>query len=337
MVHKCKGVALRVLVTGSFGYVGRAVTLRLLEAGHEVVAMTHRSRRESDRERIAEFEAVQVVEADLRDRDQLRDAVEGIDGVCHLAALTRVRESFERPDEYHAVNVGGTMALLDLLAETRRPGTGAIPFVQASTAAIYGAPETQPITEDVAPAPMSPYGESKFAAERVVRDHAASGTVVAIGLRAFNVAGSVAGFGDPDESRIIPRTLLAAAGLLPPLTLNGDGSAVRDFVHVDDVARAYVLALAALARGRGGKFQGLHIYNVGATGASVREIIAAVESVTGRQVPVVRRPAPAGQTEVPMLLADTSRIRSELEWKPERSSLEEIVADTWTVVRTALP
>ena len=316
---------MRLLVTGSFGYVGRAVTLRLLEAGHEVVAMTHRDRRG----RIAGFDAVQVVEADLRDRDRLRHAVDRIDGVCHLAALTRVRESFERPDEYHAVNVGGTSALLELLAETRGPSADPVPFVQASTAAVYGAPQTQPITEDAVPAPTSPYGESKLAAEQVVRDHAAAGTIAAIGLRAFNVAGSVAGFGDPDDSRIIPRTLLAAARLRPPLTLNGDGSAVRDFVHVDDVARAYLLALTALDRGRGGEFRGLRIYNVGATGASVREIIAAVESVTGRQVPIVRRPP---QPEVPMLLADTGRIRDELGWKPERSSLHELVADTWETV-----
>lgn len=319
---------MRVLVTGAFGYVGRALTLQLLETGHEVVAMTHGARRE----RVPEFGAVRVVKADLRDRDQLRHAVEGVDGVCHLAALTRVRESFDRPDEYRAVNVGGTRALLEALARTRgRGGDGAEPiaFVQASTAAVYGAPETQPITEETVAAPASPYGESKLAAEDVVREHAADGTIAAIGLRAFNVAGSVAGFGDPDESRIIPRTLLAAAGLRPALTLNGDGSAVRDFVHVDDVARAYLLALSALSAPDGGQAAQLRLYNVGATGASVREIIAAVESVTGRQVPVERRPP---QAEVPMLLADTARIREELGWKPERSSLEEIVADTWAAI-----
>jgi UDP-glucose 4-epimerase len=310
----------RILVTGAFGYVGRAVTLRLLDAGHEVVALT---RPRSDHQLVAGFDNVHVIEADLRDRDHLHIAVEGMDGVCHLAALTRVRESFERPDEYHAVNVGGTTALLEALAETRGSGAAAIPFVLASTAAVYGAPETQPITEDAAPAPTSPYGESKLAAEQAVRTHAAAGAVAAIVLRAFNVAGGVAGFGDPDESRIIPRTLLAAAGLRPALTVNGDGTAVRDFVHVDDVARAYLSALTTLDRPSAGEPR---IYNVGATGASVREIIAAVESVTGRQVPVVRGPA---QPEVPVLLADTGRIRGELGWKPERSSLEELVADTW--------
>lgn len=322
----------RILVTGAFGYVGRAVTLRLLEAGHEVVALTRHRR---DDQRIAGFEAVHVIEADLRDHDRLRIAVGGVDGVCHLAALTRIRESFEQPDEYHAVNASGTAALLDALAETPRRGADAIPFpfVLASTAAVYGAPETQPITEDAVPAPTSPYGESKLAAEQAVQAHAAAGTIAAIVLRAFNVAGSVAGFGDPDDSRIIPRTLLAAAGLRPALTVNGDGTAVRDFVHVDDVARAYLLALTALDRStlREPRFRTYRVYNVGATGASVREIIAAVESVTGRQVPVVRGPA---RSEVPMLLADTGRIRGELGWKPERSSLTELVADTWQATVT---
>lgn len=316
---------MRILVTGAFGYVGRALTLRLLESGHEVVALT---RQRSGHDLTADFDAVDVIEADVRDRDRLRRAFEGgeVEGVCHLAALTRVRESFERPEEYHAVNVGGTRALLEALIDSRGRDASPIPFVHASTAAVYGAPEIQPITEDAAPAPASPYGESKLAAEQVVRDHVAAGTIAATVLRAFNISGSVAGYADPDESRIIARTLLAAAGLRPPLTLHGDGSAVRDFVHVDDVARAYVLALSTLARAEATDFR---IYNVGATGASVREIIAAVESVTGRQVPIVQRPPQSG---VPMLLADTGRIRGELGWKPERSSLEEIVADTWRTV-----
>lgn len=333
---------MRVLVTGAFGYVGRAVTLRLLEAGHEVVALTRRRREGATVKPDGagfddagfDVDDLHMVEADVRDRDRLRVAVKGIDGVCHLAALTRVRESFERPDEYHAVNVGGTAALLELLTSPRvGDDNGTIAFVQASTAAVYGAAQSQPIVEDAVPAPTSPYGWSKLAAEQTVRDamqdamqvHAAWGGIGAVNLRVFNVAGSVAGYGDPDESRIIPRTLLAAAGRRPPLALNGDGSAVRDFVHVDDVARAYLLALGHSRAG------GFRTYNVGATGASVREIIAAVESVTGRRVPIEQRPP---QPEPPMLLADTRRIRAELGWKPERSSLEEMVADTWAVLRT---
>lgn len=322
---------MRVLVTGAFGYVGRALTLRLLEAGHEVIATTHRPKPHDHRLGAARSGAVQVIEADLRDRDRLRHAVEdsNIDAVCHLAALTRVRESFDHPERYHAVNATGTATLLDALAESRPHSAGPIPFVLASTAAVYGAPARQPIAEDETPAPTSPYGESKLAAERHLQDRASARTIAPIILRAFNVAGSVAGFGDPDESRIISRTLLAAAELRPPLMLNGDGSAVRDFVHVDDVAHAYLLALSAATTPSPGPTPTLRAYNVGATAASVREIIATVEAVTGRRVPLIQRPP---QPEVPMLLADTSRIRNDLGWKPERSSLAEIVADTWSTI-----
>ncbi|MGH3417212.1 MAG: NAD-dependent epimerase/dehydratase family protein, partial [Actinocrinis sp.] len=269
---------MRVLVTGAFGYVGRAVVPRLLAAGHQVVAVTR------DAGRAPAGGQVHVVEAFLDDRERLRAEVARIDAVCHLAALTRVRESFARPDEYRAVNVGGTITLLDLLAERRQAAGTVIPFVFASTAAVYGAPERQPIAEDTEPAPASPYGQSKLDAENEVRRGAAKGEIGAVVLRAFNVAGSVASFGDPDETRIIPRAVLAAAGLRPPLAVNGDGSAVRDYVHVDDLARAYVLALGACRPG------GFELYNVGATGASVRDILAAVRRVTGREVPVVHNP-----------------------------------------------
>ena len=311
---------MRVLVTGAFGYVGRAVALRLLDSGHEVTALTSGERSAADLD-----DRIHIVTADLRDRDGIRGAIMNIDAVCHLAALIRVRESFERPAEYRAVNTRGTVNLLELLAEARRHRAGRpVRFVQGSTAAVYGAPDQQPIDEDAVPAPTSPYGESKLAADLAVQSAAAAGTVAAISLRAFNVAGCVAGRADPDETRIIPKTLLVAAGRHPHLTVNGDGSAVRDFVHVDDLARAYVLALAAC---RDGEFR---LYNVGATGASVREIVAAAESVTGRDVPVVHNPP---QPEPPLLLADTRRIRGELGWKPERSSLEELIGDTWAALR----
>jgi UDP-glucose 4-epimerase len=264
-----------------------------------------------------------VVTADLGERDGLRTAVADVDAICHLAALTGVRESFKRPNEYRVINTEGTIALLDLAVEAGRRAGRPVRFVQASTAAVYGAPTKQPIDESAVPAPTSPYGESKLAADEALREFAATGRIAAISLRAFNVAGSVAGYGDPGETRIIPRTLRVAAGLQPSLAINGDGSAVRDFVHVDDVARAYVLALDAC---RAGQFQ---VYNVGATGAGVREIVAAAESVTGRAVPVVHNPP---QPEPPVLLADTRRIRAELGWRPERSSLEEIISDTWAAL-----
>lgn len=325
---------MRVLVTGAFGYVGRAVTLRLLDAGHEIVALTGRGRGDDP---LTDRPGVDVVTADLCSRDGLRTAVLGwsghpvgscgVDAICHLAALTRVRESFNRPNEYHAINVEGTRMLLELAAEQGERLGRPVRFVQASTAAVYGAPEEQPIGEDTPPAPTSPYGESKRAADEAVREFADAGLVAAVSLRAFNAAGSVAGWGDRDETRIVPRTLLVAAGVHSALTVNGDGSAVRDFVHVDDLAQAYVLALDGC---RAGRFQ---VFNVGATGASVREIVTVAEQVTGRQVPLKANPP---QPEPPILLADTRRIRAVLGWLPRRSSLEEIVADTWEAMQVRL-
>ena len=192
-----------------------------------------------------------------------------------------------------------------------------------STAAVYGAPEQQPIGEDAEPAPSNPYGVSKVAADAAVQLRAEAGAVWAVVLRCFNITGAVHGVGDVDESRIIPKALAVAAGRFPHLEMNGDGSAIRDFVHVDDLARAYVLALEAdLA-------DPFRIYNVGATAASMREIVAAVERVTERPVPVVHRPP---QPEPPRLVADISRITRELGWKPERSQLDQLISDSWSAV-----
>ncbi|MCI3276244.1 NAD-dependent epimerase/dehydratase family protein [Streptomyces cylindrosporus] len=310
---------MRVLVTGAYGFVGNAVVRRLADAGHDVVAMTHRPVGAS----LPTAPVVEAVHADLLHPEQLRQAVRGIDAVCHLAALTRVRESFERPDEYEAVNLGGTEALVEAcLAEGASAGRP-LRIVQASTAAVYGVPERQPIDEQTPPRPTSPYGRTKLAADEALIGQAASGAVGAVVLRAFNISGSVAGVGDPDLTRIIPKAVAVAAGQALHVDINGDGSAVRDFVHVDDLARAYVLGLQACEPGTHA------VYNVGATGASVSDIVAVTERVTGRPISVVHHPP---KDEPPTLLADTALVRRELGWKPERSSLDEIIADAWTAV-----
>lgn len=307
---------MRVLVTGAYGFVGTAVVHRLSQAGHEVIALTHRAPSAP----LPVSPAAGTRYADLRDADALRDAVHGIEAVCHLAALTRVRESFERPDEYRNVNVGGTQALLDaVLAQAQATGTP-LRFIHASTAAVYGVPEIQPITEDAPCEPKTPYGETKLAADQAVAQAADTGSIGVIVLRAFNISGAVAGHGDPDESRIIPKAVAVAAGRASHVDINGDGTAIRDFVHVDDLARAYVLALDACEPGKH------RVYNVGATPASVSDIVAETERVTHRPVPVVHNPP---KPEPPTLTADTHRIRDELGWKPERSTLQEILADTW--------
>ncbi|MET9624359.1 NAD-dependent epimerase/dehydratase family protein [Streptomyces sp. NPDC006464] len=306
---------MRVLVTGAYGFVGNAVVRRLAEAGHEVVALTHRP---ADVPR-PELPVSRVVYGDIRDKTDLVEALDGVAGVCHLAALTRVRESFDRPEEYQDVNAGGTVALLDALTAASPNLTPRI--ILGSTAAVYGAPEQQPIGEDTVPAPSNPYGVSKLAADDALRARAEAGEVEAVSLRCFNISGAVSGVGDADESRIIPKAVAVAAGRYPHLEMNGEGDAIRDFVHVDDLARAYVLALASSTAAP------YRLYNVGATAASMREIVDTVERVTGKAVPVVHRPP---QPEPPRLVADISRITNDLGWKPERSSLEAMISDAWS-------
>lgn len=308
---------MRVLVTGAFGFLGTAVVERLTASGHDVVALSSRA----DAAAIPTV-AVEVLHGDVRDASAMDHAVTGIDAVCHLAALTRVRESFERPQEYFDVNVNGTCVLVSAMRrEADRTGK-ALRIVQASTAAVYGTPIRQPIDENATPAPTSPYGESKLAADQTILDAACS-QLTAVIFRIFNIAGAVAGRTDEDLSRIIPKALAVAHGSAPRLEINGDGTAVRDLVHVDDLARAFAAAVDHPLTGPSA------VFNVGATGASVAEIIEAVERVTGKHLRVEHLPP---KPEPPRLLADTSRVRAELDWKPERSSLMEIVADAWQVV-----
>jgi UDP-glucose 4-epimerase len=222
---------------------------------------------------------------------------------------------------YFRVNVTGTLNLLDAMnAEAQRRGSP-LRLVFASTCAVYGTAGKQPITEAQKPAPGSPYGASKLAAETAVGYQAALGTIGAVTLRTFNVAGAVNGHGDPDTTRIIPRTLLVASGRASRVNVNGDGSAIREYIHVGDLARAYETALDVADPGEH------RIYNVGSgVGVSVREVIEATERITGRPVPVHWGPPASEPRE---LRADSSRIRTDLDWQPSRSSLETIVADAW--------
>lgn len=308
---------MRVLVTGAYGFVGSAVVRRLSDAGHEVHALTH----QPPDIQLPPSTAFRVWQADVRDSATLRPILEDMEAVCHLAALTQVRKSFERPEEYRSVNASGTASLLEVLAE--QPGPPPT-FVLGSTAAVYGSPAIQPVTEDTAPMPTSPYGSSKAEAELALEARTIAGHIAGVSLRCFNISGAVAGIGDGDETRIIPKTMSVAAGRSNCLEMNGDGTAVRDFVHVDDVAAAYVLALEAARVGR------YLCYNVGATHASMSEIVSLCREVTGQSIPVVRRPH---QPEAPMSIADTTRIRHELGWKPKRSSLREMLEDAWNAAR----
>jgi UDP-glucose 4-epimerase len=311
---------MRVLVTGAFGFIGTAVVSRLALSGHDVVALTHRP---SDMP-VPASSASQVIRADVRDASAIRRAVSGVDAVCHLAALTAVRESFERPTEYWQVNAVGTRILVDALVAKAAECGQPVRFVHASTHAVYGAPKRQPVTEDTPLAPASPYGRSKVAAEATVVAASKTGALGAVCLRTFNAAGAVNGRTDTDQTRIIPRTLAVASGGVATLEVTGDGRAIRDFVHVADVASTYFLALAACRPGV------CAVYNVGATRASVHDIIRVAEQVTGRPIPVRHTPP---RPEPQVVTADITRISRELSWAPQCSSLSQIIGDAWQVFR----
>ena len=306
---------MRILVTGAAGFVGYAVAALLVEQGQEVTGLT-RSRAS------ALPTGVQRLEGDLRAPATLPGVIAEVDGVCHLAGLTKVRESRNNPVGYWRTNVGGTLAILDRLARVR-----AGRLVLASTCTVYGEHAKQPISETAAVAPSSPYGTSKLAADQAAADLAATGAIGAISLRAFNVAGALPGHPDRDMTRLIPQLLAVQQGRVPELVVNGDGTAVRDFVHVADMATAFVLALHACEPGT------WRAYNVGSGRPStVHDVIATAETVTGRPVP---RRHTAAAHEPATLVADSTRIRSELGWRPEKSSLPDIISDAWTALNSA--
>ena len=315
---------MRVLVTGGLGFVGWVVAARLAERGDEVVALTRGPLPAAT----APPAGVEVAAADLRDLDALRQVVAGggFDGACHLGGLARVRDSHADPAAYTEVNTGGTANLLRAVAEVPGPPPR---LVLASTAAVLGGAgdgdgPPGPLAEDHPALPASPYGASKLAAERAVAAAAEAGAVGAVTLRAFSVAGAYLGHGDADRTRILPKALAVAAGHAPHVELNGDGSAVRELTHVADLADAFALALDAARPGTH------RLYHAGTgDGVTMLDLLAAVERITGRPVPTVRRP-PA--PEARSVVANPARIRAELGWRPARSSLDRIVGDAWAAV-----
>jgi UDP-glucose 4-epimerase len=300
------------LVTGGLGYLGHAVTRRLVDTGHQPIVLTSR---DGARSRV---EGVPAFRADIRDREAMRRVVGNVqpDGACHLAALTRVRDSFESPLDYYDVNVGGTINLLTALADGP-----AVPVVFASTGAVYGLCEGH-IREDQPTLPTSPYGASKLAAEDLLRYHATSGSIGLVTLRCFNIGGAVDGVGDTDTTRIIPKAIAVAAGLADHLGINGDGKAVREFTHVGDVASALVTALEAAKPGVAGT------YNIGSgVESTMLDIVNAVEKTSGRVVAVEYLPP---KPEPAVLIADSTRISDDLGWQPRESTLDQIIHDSWT-------
>ena len=312
-----------ILVTGGAGYVGSHACKALANAGYRPVVYDNLSR--------GHREAVRwgpLVEGDLHDRARLAAALSAnaVTAVMHFAAFAYVGESVTDPELYYANNLGGTLALL---AAMRTAGVERLVF--SSTCAVYGVPDQLPIRETSAMAPLSPYGETKLAIERALHWYAAGYGMRYVALRYFNAAGA-----DPDgeigedhepETHLIPRVLQAALGRSDPVDIYGtdyptpDGTAIRDYIHVSDLADAHLRALDHLAAG--GDSVALNLGT--GRGCSVREVIAAVERIGGRPVP--RREAARRPGDPPELVADPALALARLGWQPRHSDLDTIISN----------
>ena len=313
---------MKLLVTGGAGYIGSIVSRDLVTAGNEVVILDNLER--GHREAVSP--GVRLVILDLLDRAGLVELLaEGFDGVLHFAALALVGESVSHPERYWRTNVGGTLNLLEAMVQG-----GVRRLVFSSTCAVYGEPDESPISEMAPYRPINSYGASKLAVDQMIGHFCTAHDLGAVSLRYFNVAGASGELGEDHrpETHLIPNILRAARGDVSHVQIFGtdyptpDGTAVRDYIHIEDLSRAHLLALESQEPGEH------QMFNLGnGSGFSVREVIQAAQSVTGAEVPVEesgRRPG-----DPPMLVAASERIRAELGWAPEKPGLEQIVADAW--------
>jgi UDP-glucose 4-epimerase len=310
----------KLLVTGGAGYIGSVCAAHLLACGHEVVVLDDLSTGHAD----AVPEGARFVQAELGAAAE-RVLAEGFDGVLHFAARSLVGESVERPELYWWGNVVTSLRLLEAMRAHDTPR-----LVFSSTAATYGEPAEIPIREDAPTRPTNPYGASKLAIDHAISSYAAAHGLAATSLRYFNVAGAHGPFGERHavETHLIPIVLQVAAGTREAVQVFGedwptpDGTCVRDYIHVHDLATAHLLALEHARPGHHA------VYNLGnGTGFSVRQVLEACREVTGHPVPAVSAPRRAGDPAV--LVASSAAATAELGWRPERTSLTTIVADAW--------
>ncbi|MGC0420183.1 UDP-glucose 4-epimerase GalE [Embleya sp. AB8] len=312
---------MRLLVTGGAGYIGSVVAHRLLAEGHRVVVLDDLSSGFAD----SVPEGAEFVRGTMSEAARVLGGPRRFDGVVHLAARSLIDDSVRRPERYWH---GNTVETLTLLAAMLRAGVERLVF--SSTAATYGQPDRVPIDEDAPTVPTNPYGHSKLAVDMALGAYARAHRLGAVSLRYFNVAGAVGPFGErhEPETHIIPIALDAALGRRPEFTVFGgdypthDGTCVRDFIHVADVAEAHLAALRDVSPGEH------RIYNLGnGSGFSVLQVLGAVEQVLGRPVP--KRIADRRPGDPAILVAAGGRIHRELGWKPGRPGLEEMIEDAW--------
>ena len=314
---------MRVLVTGAAGFIGSVVTEQLLEAGHDVIALDSLKHGYV----AAVLAPARFVKADLLDANAVKDLVasSALDAVIHLAAEARIDESVRDPALFFRVNVTGGLNLLDAMV-----AAGVQRLIFSSTAAVYGEPAATPIPEAAAFQPVNAYGESKLAFERALRWYGSAYGLRSVSLRYFNACGATEALGEHHvpETHLIPILLEVALGQRPSINLYGtdydtpDGTCIRDYVHVADIAQAHMLALAGIESDLS------PAYNLGTShGYSNRQVIETVRQVTGRDIPVVDAPRRPGDPA--RLVASDRRIREELGWQPRYPDLPEMVETAW--------
>ena len=311
---------MKIFVTGGAGYIGSVCAELLLDEGHSVSIFDNLS----EGHRAALDSRAEFIEGDLHDRQSIEKALakQRPDAVMHFAANALVGESMANPSKYFRNNVANGLNLLDAMMSA-----GVAKIIFSSTCALFGPPERVPIDETTPMRPINPYGESKLAFEKILRWYGEIHGLKFVSLRYFNAAGASTKFGEDHrvETHLIPNVLKVALGEKPHVEIFGtdyetpDGTCIRDYIHIVDLARAHILALDS------GKSD---FYNLGTGGgASVREVVDCCRKITGRKIDIVEKPRRPG--DPPRLIASSEKIKRELGWKPQFQSLDAIIESAW--------
>jgi UDP-glucose 4-epimerase len=311
---------MKILVVGGAGYIGTVCAELLLDEGHPVSIFDNLS----EGHRRAIDSRAEFIEGDLAGIDGIQSALASFqpEAVMHFAASALVAESMENPSKYFRNNIANGLNLLDAMV-----ATGVKQFVFSSTCAIFGPPERVPIDESLPKSPINPYGESKLAFEKILRWYGEIHSLRFVSLRYFNAAGASERFGEEHriETHLIPNVLKVALGQKPHVEIYGtdydtpDGTCIRDYIHILDLARAHILALAAPSS---------EFYNLGTGGGtSVREVIESCRKITGHKIPVLEKPRRPGDPA--RLIAASERIQRELGWRPKFQSIDAIIESAW--------